>query len=103
GGGCHRSGRIGTGVNGRRTAALCSVLALVACASGAAGAGATTAGGREGVPSFRHVAIIVLENEDFATTWGASSPATYLNSLVPKGLLATNYYRTGHVSLDNYI
>jgi hypothetical protein len=52
----------------------------------------------------KHVIVIDLENESFASTFGPSSPATYLNNtLLPKGELITNYYGTGHVSLDNYI
>jgi hypothetical protein len=50
------------------------------------------------------VFVINLENEDYGTTWGASSPARYLNgTLVPKGKLLTQYYGIGHASLDNYI
>ena len=49
------------------------------------------------------VEILRLENEGFDSTYGPASPATYLNSLVPQGALATNYYATGHASLDNYI
>jgi len=46
----------------------------------------------------------MLENKSYDQTWGASSPATYLNqTLVPKGVLLTNYYGVGHASLDNYI
>ena len=48
--------------------------------------------------------VIDLENESFATTFGANSPAKYLNgTLLPKGELISHYYGTGHVSLDNYI
>ena len=51
-----------------------------------------------------HVFVINLENESFVTTWGASSPARYLNgTLVPKGKLLEQYYAIGHASLDNYI
>ena len=57
----------------------------------------------EGIPRYQHVAIVVLENENEATTFGPGSPATYLNSLVPTGAFDPNYYATGHVSLDNYI
>jgi hypothetical protein len=57
----------------------------------------------EGIPRFQHVAVIVLENEDYDATFGPGSPAHYLSSLVPQGVLATDYYATGHVSLDNYI
>lgn len=51
-----------------------------------------------------HVIVIDLENESFSSTFGPTSPATYLNdTLLPKGELITKYYGTGHVSLDNYI
>jgi phospholipase C len=57
----------------------------------------------EGIRGFRHVVVLVLENENFSTTWGKDSAAHYLNSLVPFGVFADQYYATGHASLDNYI
>ncbi|MCU1601901.1 MAG: phosphoesterase [Frankiales bacterium] len=62
---------------------------------------ATTA--LEGIPHFDHVVVLTEENESAATTFGAGSPAVYLNSLRSKGVFLPNYYGTGHVSLDNYI
>jgi phosphatidylinositol-3-phosphatase len=51
-----------------------------------------------------HVLVIELENEGYAATWGAGSPATYLNGTLRKeGVLLQNYYGIGHNSLDNYI
>jgi phospholipase C len=50
-----------------------------------------------------HVFLINLENKSYDQTWGAASPARYLNSLVPTGTLLTQYYGVGHASLDNYI
>jgi phosphatidylinositol-3-phosphatase len=63
---------------------------------------------RGGLPvppgAIRHVIVIELENESEGSTFGATSPATYLNdTLVPEGELVQNYYAVGHVSLDNYI
>ena len=61
---------------------------------------------RAAVPpgAIQHVMGIDLENDNFATTFGASSPAVYLNSiLVPTGELIANYFATSHVSLGNYI
>jgi hypothetical protein len=50
------------------------------------------------------VIVVDLENEQFDATFGANSPATYLNHvLVPQGQLLSNYYATGHASTDNYI
>jgi hypothetical protein len=55
-----------------------------------------------------HVFVIVLENEGFNTTFGAAAqqnPATqYLAQTLPsQGVLLSQYYGTGHVSLGNYI
>jgi len=51
-----------------------------------------------------HVFIIVLENKNFSDTFGASTQDPYLQkTLVPMGAFLTQYYGTGHVSLDNYI
>jgi hypothetical protein len=51
-----------------------------------------------------HILVVELENEGFSSTWGPSSPATYLNgTLRQQGELIDNYYGTGHDSLDNYI
>ena len=45
-----------------------------------------------------------MENEDFAATFGANSPAVYLNqTLLKQGELIPNYFATSHVSLGNYI
>jgi hypothetical protein len=55
-----------------------------------------------------HVFVIVLENEGFNTTFGTAAqqnPATqYLSQTLPsQGVLLSQYYGTGHVSLDNYV
>ena len=51
-----------------------------------------------------HVFVINLENENFEVTWGAGSPAKYLNgTLRPQGQLLTQYFGIGHASLGNYI
>src|SRR5271156_967820 len=52
----------------------------------------------------KHVFIIVLENKTYTDTFGTSTQDPYLQkALVPMGGLLTQYYGTGHVSLDNYI
>ncbi len=52
----------------------------------------------------KHVFIIVLENKNYNDTFGTSTQDPYLQkTLVPQGALLTEYYGTGHVSLDNYI
>jgi phosphatidylinositol-3-phosphatase len=52
----------------------------------------------------KHVFIIVLENKSYGDTFGTSTQDPYLQqTLVPSGALLSEYYGTGHVSLDNYI
>ena len=46
----------------------------------------------------------MLENENYASTFGTPSADPYLASTLPKrGALLENYYGTGHESNDNYI
>ena len=55
-------------------------------------------------PPIGHVFVIVLENEPFEVTFGEQSLAPYLAHELPaQGALLTNYFATGHNSLDNYI
>jgi hypothetical protein len=50
------------------------------------------------------VFIIVLENKGFDTTFGPSSPETYLSKvLTGQGQFLRRYYGIGHPSLGNYI
>jgi hypothetical protein len=51
-----------------------------------------------------HVWVIVLENENYATTFSATSKAPYLaHTLTAQGAFLPEYYGIGHASLDNYI
>jgi hypothetical protein len=61
---------------------------------------------RAAVPggAIKNILVIDLENESFGTTFGPTSPATFLNStLLKQGQLVTNYFATSHVSLGNYL
>ncbi len=52
----------------------------------------------------KHVFVITLENKSYDDTFGTSTQDPYLKgTLVPMGALLTQYFSTGHVSLDNYI
>lgn len=56
------------------------------------------------LPPIRHVFVITLENKNFPATFGPGSKAPYLaRTLRARGALLTQYYGTGHNSLDNYI
>jgi hypothetical protein len=50
------------------------------------------------------VFVIVLENEDAASTFGPASQAPYLaQTLTADGAFVPGYYGIGHASLDNYV
>jgi hypothetical protein len=92
---------------------LSAVTAFMAGCSGGGNASgtATTAAPPPplGVPAtsaknIKHVFVIMLENHGYADTFGASTQDPYLQkTLVPQGALLSQYYGTGHVSLDNYV
>lgn len=93
---CFRLRRFGVAA-----AALLGV-SLAACAVAPPAHPAAHAGGPAHAP--RHVFVIVLENEPFRVTFGEHSLAPYLAHELPKqGALLTQYFATGHLSLDNYI
>src|SRR3954471_13714323 len=74
---------------------LAAVVALL-CSS--------TAGVAAALPPIKHVWIVVLENQNYDTTFGANSPAPYLaKTLTSQGQLLTQYYGIGHFSLTNYV
>lgn len=80
------------------TVALSAVLLSMVGSALPAGAAVPPAG------AIKHVIVIDLENESFASAFGSSSPAPYLATTLPSlGVLITHYYGIGHVSLPNYI
>ena len=89
----------------RRTAvaALCAFAAAVTSLILAlVPAGAPAAGFQ--LPPVRHVFVIVLENENYASTFGNPAADPYLAKTLPaEGALLNDYYATGHESNDNYI
>ena len=89
----------------RRAGILVAAAAVVAgLATAATGNPATATTRPWRLPPARHVFVVNLENKSYSETFGASSPATYLNrTLLPKGQLLDNYYGVAHNSLPNYI
>jgi acid phosphatase len=57
---------------------------------------------RGGLPDFRHVYVIIMENKEYGSIVG-SSAAPYLNSLIARYGEATNLYAETHPSEPNYI
>jgi hypothetical protein len=88
----------------RRFASLLLIAALDTLASVVSFASGHDGQVRTAAAKVRHVFLIVLENKNYADTFETSSQDPYLQrTLVPMGGLLTEYYGTGHVSLDNYI
>lgn len=99
-------------------AAAAVVLAAAACSTNSPPAGSPSTGTSIGPgsttpssvvaatpPNFKHVVIVVLENQNFETVFGANgrTVAPYLNSLRDKWSFATQYFGVDHNSLANYI
>ena len=86
---------------------LASFALLAGCGTPSAGPAPRTESVRlsaSTTPAFGHVFVIVLENENAASTFSSSSPAIYLNRwLKPRAKYVPNYYGIGHHSLDNYV
>ena len=55
-----------------------------------------------GLPNFRHIYLIVMENKDYRSIVG-SQAAPYLNSLIARYGMATQLYGEAHPSEPNYI
>jgi len=81
-----------------------SPLLVAACALLLLTSSSCSDSGSNAAPKIGHVFTIVLENEDFETVFGPNSAAPYLaNTLTSQGALLSQFYGTGHFSLDNYV
>jgi acid phosphatase len=63
--------------------------------------GPATALGATSVPAFSHIYVIVMENHEYGSIVG-SSHAPYINALIRRYGLATNYTAVSHPSQPNY-
>ncbi|HWX87736.1 MAG TPA: alkaline phosphatase family protein [Solirubrobacteraceae bacterium] len=80
---------------------------------GSAGGGEGSAGGGEGssspgvgakLPAIKHVFVVMLDDEPYATAFGPASPAHYLTGPLEKqGELLVRYYGVAHEGLANGI
>jgi hypothetical protein len=84
---------------------LTGALSLVASASGSREHDARVGAAKPfKLPKVGHVFVIMLENEDYATTFGEPAADPYLAQTLPsEGALLSEYFATGHESNDNYI
>ncbi len=80
------------------------IATLLAVAALAWPTGPLAAAPAAALPHVGHVFVLVLENQNEATTFGPGSPAPYLaHDLPAMGQMLPNYYGIGHASLGNYI
>ena len=69
---------------------------------GGGGSGSGSGGGNPGSSDeISHVAIVVLENQNYSDVVGSAS-MPYLNQLAQQGGLATQFYANVHPSIGNY-
>ncbi len=85
-------------VTGAAEVTIPSVRAASSASSASAMAAATTAS----VPAFSHVYLIVMENHEYGSIVG-SSHAPYINALIRRWGLATNFHAVAHPSEPNYL
>jgi phosphatidylinositol-3-phosphatase len=82
------------------------LLAALPAAAATAASGHAPAGHRPAAAAhtgIRHVFVVVLENEDYEASYGATAHP-YLGRVLPaKGALLTEYHAIAHVSQPNYI
>jgi phosphatidylinositol-3-phosphatase len=81
---------------------------LVVASALSLSATAASANGRDEVPRFDHVFVIVLENHNSFTSFGANGildnpKAPHIQALAKKYNLASNYHGVWHPSLPNYV
>jgi hypothetical protein len=99
--------RLGAALAGLAALAGCLLPLLAGTGATAAGAPRASAAARTKpfkLPEVRHVFVIVLENEDYASTFGEPSADPYLAQTLPsEGALLSEYFATGHESNDNYV
>jgi hypothetical protein len=97
---------------GAAVAAVASVALVAGLSAGASSAGTFRhnwfIADRDGLGvqpgKIKHVWYIILENKAYDATFTGLNNNTYLWKTLPsQGALLTNYYGTGHSSLDNYV
>jgi len=99
-------GSLGSATSGSVTVTPAANTTYTATATGAGGAATATATitvtpAQLGF-AFGHVVIMALENKDYSEVVGNSSAMPYLNGLIAKYGLATNFYANTHPSIGNY-
>jgi acid phosphatase len=99
-------GSLGSAASGSVTVTPTATTTYTATATGAGGTATATAtvtvtAAQLGY-AFGHVVIVALENKDYSQVVGNTSAMPYLNGLITKYGLATNFYANTHPSIGNY-
>jgi hypothetical protein len=72
--------------------------------SSGGGEGASPQGAKAKLPAIKHVFVVMLGDEPYATAFGPASPAHYLSGTLEKeGQLLVRYYAVAHEGLANEI
>src|SRR6266566_6915189 len=85
-----------------RFVSLCVFLALVATPMTASGASSPVSATASSVPAFSHIYVIVMENHEYGSIVG-NTHAPFINALIRRYGLATNYTAVAHPSEPNYL
>jgi hypothetical protein len=86
----------------RRSSGTTSFLGAIALAVAAIASSPPTVSAAPGVPAFRHIFVIVMENREYGAIVG-NPQAPYVNALVRRYGLATAYRAVAHPSEPNYL
>ena len=74
---------------------------ICAASCGGSQSGGSAGGGPITPPTIQHIGVVVFENQDYVDVVGNSS-MPYLNGLIQKNALATQFYANVHPSIGNY-
>lgn len=88
---------------GRLRAAACMLASCAAVAVGLTGCKSDDITAPVTQQSIKHVFVLTMENKSYNDTFSTSTQDPDLQALAKQGALLTQYFGTGHVSLDNYV
>jgi acid phosphatase len=85
----------------KSVAVVALLMLLGSCGGTGSGGGSRGLGSGVSSPAFNHVAVVVLENQDFSSIIGNPN-MPFLNSLASSNSLARQYFANTHPSIGNY-
>lgn len=88
---------------GKLRLAICMAASCAAVAVGLAGCKSDDVSTPVTQQSIKHVFVLTMENKSYNDTFSTSTQDPDLQAMARQGALLTQYFGTGHVSLDNYV